>query len=143
MTKRQPNGQFPKGVSGNPKGCPTGSRNRVTLAAQNIIDDDAEAISRKAVDMAKLGDVHALRLVLERLLPPRKDRPLTLSLPKIKSTGDLVKIVNLVTQAVAKGEITPSEGAILSQMVEIQRRTLHTGDLESRLEAVEGRLAAK
>ena len=137
MSERKNNGQWNQGVSGNPKGCATGSRNRVTLAAQNVLDADAEAISRKALDMAMQGDVQALRLVMERLLPARKDRPLTLALPKIESTADLVTVVNLIAQAVGNGEITPAEGAVLSQMVEIQRRTLHTGDLETRLAALE------
>ncbi len=42
-----------------------------------------------------------------------------------------------ITQAVAKGEISPAEGAQLSNMVETQRRTLETGDLAKRLEALE------
>ena len=40
-----------------------------------LLDGEAEAITRVAVDKAKEGDTTALRLCLERILPPRKDRP--------------------------------------------------------------------
>jgi hypothetical protein len=71
---------FPKGRSGNPQGRPKGSLNQTTRAAQVILDGEAEVLTRKVVDLAQGGNVVALRLCLERLLPQRKDRPITFSL---------------------------------------------------------------
>src|SRR5262245_60454176 len=78
-------GRFPKGQSGNPNGRPRGSRNSVTLACEALLDGQAEALTQKAIQMALDGDVVALRLCMERIYPPRKDRPVTLSLPPITS----------------------------------------------------------
>jgi hypothetical protein len=54
---------FEKGESGNPAGRPPGSRNRATLLMESLMADDAEAIGRKAVAMAKEGDLAAIRPV--------------------------------------------------------------------------------
>lgn len=137
MSERKNNGQWPKGVSGNPKGTKTGSRHRVTVAAENVLTSDAEVISKKLVELAKAGDANALRLCVERILPVRKDRTILLKLKGIKRPGDLVKIMHQITQAVAHGEISPAEGAQLSNMVETQRRTLETGEVMKRIDALE------
>jgi hypothetical protein len=54
------------------------------LATEALLDGEAEAITRVAVERAKEGDATALRLCLERILPPRKDRPVSFSLPNLK-----------------------------------------------------------
>jgi hypothetical protein len=64
---------FRKEQSGNPAGRPKGARNKATVASETLLDGEAEAITRKAVEMALDGDTTALRLVMERILPPRKD----------------------------------------------------------------------
>ena len=58
---------FEKGESGNPAGRAPGSRNRATLLMESLMADDAEAIGRKAVEMAKEGDLAAIRLCVDRL----------------------------------------------------------------------------
>ncbi len=37
---------FQKGISGNPNGRPTGSRNKLTLMAEALLDDEAEELVR-------------------------------------------------------------------------------------------------
>lgn len=68
-THRQRGRPFPKGVSGNPAGRKAGTRNRATMAAEALLDGEAEALTRKAVELALQGDTVALRLCLERLCP--------------------------------------------------------------------------
>jgi Family of unknown function (DUF5681) len=63
-------GRFQKGRSGNPAGKPKVARHRATLAAEMLLDGEAEALTRKAVELALAGDVIALRLCLERILQP-------------------------------------------------------------------------
>src|SRR3954469_16604258 len=66
---------FQKGQSGNPSGKPKGTRHRVTMAAETLMEGEAEAITRKAIELAKEGDSPALRLCMDRIYPPRRDRP--------------------------------------------------------------------
>ena len=75
-------------MSGNPAGRLRGTKNRATKAAEELLEGEAEALTRKAVELALAGDTVALRLCLERLLPPRKSRRVTLT--GLSSPFDLI-----------------------------------------------------
>ena len=128
---------FQPGQSGNPAGRPKGARNKTTLAVEALLDGEAEAISRKAIAMAKDGDMTAIRLCMDRIVPPRKDRPIPFPMPKMETAADAVRASASVIAAVAEGELTPSEAAELTTMVEAFARTIEVADLETRLIALE------
>jgi hypothetical protein len=121
---------------GNP-GRPKGTKNKAGLAAQALLEGEAEALSRKAVELALSGDVTALRLCLERLLPPRKDRPVSLDLPRIESVADVVSTSAALIEAAALGEVTPSEATHLARLVEVHVRAIEVQELEQRLARLE------
>ena len=73
---------FQKGQSGNPKGRPKGARNKATLAMETLLNGEAATLTRKTVEMALAGDTTALRLCLDRIMPPRKDRAVLPSSPR-------------------------------------------------------------
>lgn len=52
---RTPKGQWRKGASGNPVGKPKGTRHKATQAAQVLLEGEAEALTRKAVEKALEG----------------------------------------------------------------------------------------
>jgi hypothetical protein len=128
---------FKPGKSGNPKGRPKGALNQTTRAAQELLDGEAQALTRKMVELAQAGNMAALKLCLERLLPKRKDRPIILKLPKVEAVGDIPKALGALLEAVAQGEITPGEGQSLAAMLEAYRKGLELTDLEARLTALE------
>src|SRR5271167_839746 len=64
---------FEKGRSGNPAGKPPGARNRATLAAEKLLDGEAEALTRKAIERANEGDGVALKMCLDRIIPVRRE----------------------------------------------------------------------
>jgi hypothetical protein len=113
---------FKPGESGNPLGRPRGARNRATVAAEALLDGEADALTRKAIDLALLGDTAALRLCLERILPPRKDRPLNFALPPESGPLDPAGAMRGIVVAMAGGQITPSEGMAAIQVIETCRR---------------------
>lgn len=135
MTTRKPG--FQPGQSGNPAGRPKGSRSRSTLAPEAIFEGEAEAITRKVIELALGGDTQALRMCLDRLAPPRKDRPVTFELPAIESAADLSRATSALLQAVAGGEITPGEAADLPKSVATHIQAIQATDLNERLLRIE------
>jgi Family of unknown function (DUF5681) len=117
---------FQKGQSGNPRGRRYGSRNRATLAAAALLDGEAEALTRKAVELALDGDPMALRLCLERILPPCRERPVRFALPPIESAADISAAMNTVTSALAGGKITPGEAERIAMVIETFARAINT-----------------
>ena len=130
---------FEKGRSGNPNGRPEGSRNKATILAQALFDGQAEELIQKCIQMALEGDSTAMRLCIERLVPPRKDRPVNLDLPKMECVEDTVNAMAVISSGVAEGELTPSEGQVLSGMVENYRKAIETTVLEERIRNLEKR----
>ncbi len=128
---------FEKGKSGNPNGRPQGSRNKATLACQELLDGEAEALARKAVDMALGGDIQALRLCLDRIVPPRKERAINLDLPEPGAAESLEAASSAVLMAVAAGDITPGEGQSLTAILEGRRKVLELTEIERRLSELE------
>ena len=133
---------FPRGNKYG-RGRPAGSRNRATIALQSLLDGEAEQITRKAVQLALKGDSTALRLCIERLIPPARDRKVKINLPSVTSAREMPGAIGTVITAVAHGRLTPTEGQAFSALLEFHRRALETADLEIRLEAVEQKLNTK
>ena len=141
--KRSRGRLFVKGQSGNPAGRPRGSMNRSTRAAQLLLDGEATALTRKAVELALAGDPTALRLCLDRTIAPRRDRSVELPLPPIDSAADILRAIKAVADAVGRGGITPAEGFALSQMIESFLRAIGASDFETRLRQLEEAHAAR
>ena len=134
-------GQFGKGTSGNPSGRPAGSRNHATLLMESILEGEAEQLTQKAIELALGGDITALRLCLERLIPPRKDRPIHLLLPPIENVQQISLAMTRVSAAIGEGEITPMEGEVLANILAAHKAVLVTGDLERRMDELEQRMS--
>jgi Family of unknown function (DUF5681) len=117
---------FEKGRSGNPSGGRPGSRNKATLAAAILLAGEAEALTRKAVELALAGDPTAMRLCIERLLPPCRERTVKFTLPPIESVSDISTAMQAVTAALPRGDITPGEAATIAAVVETFARAIET-----------------
>jgi hypothetical protein len=128
---------FIKGRSGNPAGRPVGARHKATVAAEALLDGEAEKLTRKAIEAGLNGDTTALRLCLERILPPRRDRPVNFDMPKLKTASDAVEAMSALTAAVAAGGLSPAEATELAKLVELFVRAIEAGNFEERLRALE------
>ena len=129
--------KFKKGRSGNPNGKPKGTRNKTTLAMEELLDGEAEIITRKAIEKAKEGDMAAIRLCLERILPTIKSRPIEIDLPPVETAEDITAAQGAVIAAMARGEITPDDASTVAGVLEAKRRALETVELEKRLDILE------
>lgn len=136
---KQASTRFVRGRSGNPAGRPRGARHKTTIAIEALLEGEAEGLTRKAIEMAKAGDTVALRLCLDRLAPPRKDAPVALDLPPVRSAADAVEASVSVLSAVAAGEITPDEAGRVMALLAAHKGIVEAGDLEARITALEAR----
>ncbi|SRR5712691_8642195 len=101
---------FEKGQSGNHAGRRTGRRNQATLAAAALLAGESEALTRKAVELALVGD---------------------------PSAADIAAAMKAVTSALARGAITPGEAATIAAVVDTFVRAIETSDFDRRLQLVE------
>jgi hypothetical protein len=136
--------KFQKGQSGNPNGRAKGSRNRATMLVEQIFDEKlfgvdrkADAIISKVIEQAANGDTACIRLCLDRIAPVRRDRPVCFALPNMNESKDAVNASAAIVAAVAGGELTPSEAAELSKVVDGYARSLQTVEFEERLSKLE------
>ncbi len=89
-TGRKQGHRWTAGKSGNPAGRAKGSRNAALLALDAIGSEAGKGIREAVVSAAKAGDMRAADILLRRLWPERKGRPVTLDLPAITAPGDIV-----------------------------------------------------
>jgi len=108
-------GKFKKGTSGNPSGRPLGSRNKATLLAEQLLDAEAEQLIAQVLTPAKKGNMQALRLCIERLIPVRKERLIQLDLPPARNLEEIAARCQSILAAVGEGRITPGEAQTVSE----------------------------
>ncbi len=125
-----------------PSGRPKGARNKSTVAAEALLDGESEALTRRCIDLAMEGDPTALRLCLSRILPVKRENPISLDLPALKDSQDSLRAIGTVLEAVGAGTITPSEGQAVASLLETHRRTFEVEELERRLEVLEAQQCA-
>jgi hypothetical protein len=130
-------GKFKKGFSGNPKGKRPGTRHKTTLAALALLSGEAEALTRVAIDKALEGDLTALKLCLDRIIPLTKDHPVDCKLPKICQVQDLPAFTGALLDAVSSGKLGPSEAEKLCKLVTAHREAIELFDFDMRISALE------
>src|ERR1700730_10222968 len=130
---------FKKGQSGNPAGPARGTRHKITMLAEKLLEDDRDAIVRAVIAAAKGGDPTAMRLCVERLVPLRKGRPVVFDLPAIETAADVANALGAIAGAMAAGELTPDEAGAVAGVIEAKRRAIETVEHEERLRKLEER----
>lgn len=121
------------------RGRPRGSRNKTTLMAQKLLDSYAEPLVMKCVHQAMHGDLRAMKLCMDRVLPARRDLPVKIGKLSMRTPEDVSKASDTVLHKVAAGHITPTQGQALADLIEGRRRTMETQDFDERLRAMEAR----
>ena len=119
------------------KGRPKGSRNKGKAEQQKILEEYAAPLMRKCVVLALKGDRTALRLCIDRVSPVRRDAPVSIRMPRIRSAGDIVAAAQQVTRSMAKGMLSPGEGEKMMNVLESQSRVIDNAVTESRIEKLE------
>ena len=137
QVERDEHGQFARGQSVNPAGRPPGARNHATVLAEQLFDGASGALANKALAMALEGDMAAMRLVLGRVIAPRRHRPSAFALPPLTGAADCVPAMAAIAAAVGDGAISAEEAGQFAQIVDGFLRALEAGEIEARLHRLE------
>jgi hypothetical protein len=123
---------------GNP-GRPRGSKNKTTRLLEELLGDEAEKLTRKAVELALGGNVRCLQFCIDRILPKRNGRPIEFPLPEVNNINDVVKAMAAITTGVNTGSLTAEEAGQLVNVLDAYVKILETRDYATRIEALESR----
>jgi hypothetical protein len=132
-----------------PRGCPfekgnggrkPGSKNRTTLVAEALLKGEETELVRKAIELAKAGDVPMLKFLLDRILP--RERSVRVDLPEMERADNAVDALGAIINAIGTGQVTPSEAAAFAALVGVYARTINVHELESRIDMIERNIRA-
>ena len=121
------------------RGRPRGSRNKRTIELQEMLNEHGTAVVKKCVFMALQGDVAAMRLCMERLLPPCKQSPAQFPLPLIATIAEIMQAQAAVLDGFSRGELTGAHAVTMSELLDKYRHSLETEQLDARLRVLEQR----
>ena len=106
--------------------------------ARDLLDGAAEDVVNKLIEQARLGERFALRLVMERVVPARRDRRVELAeLRAVSTASDLVTASGQVISLAAGGEISLEEAHAFMKLLAHQRAAVDAADLHTRVVALE------
>ena len=125
---RDGNGQFANGNRGGP-GRPRNAISRGAVELDEMGADMGKKLLRLMMDKALAGDMRAADVLLSRIWPARRGRPVEIDTPSIKAPPDYVSAAAGVANAVLRGEMTPHEGRAVSSMLEGQVKAIDYADI--------------
>jgi hypothetical protein len=133
---RSTGGRFANG-NGYGHGRPHGSRNNATIICEQLFDKSGRKLTKIAIEKAEAGDPWALRLAIERILPPRRERPRPFAYTTPRNAAEVPAAIDSILAQMADGALTASEGAAIISGIEALRSAYATADLEARVKALE------
>jgi hypothetical protein len=101
-----------------------------------------DGLTRKAVELTLAGDVTALRLCLERLVPPCREAPVNLDLPRLETRADAARVLSFLLAEAGRGEVTPGEAEKLAQLVSEHHKAVQLTEIEEKPARPEGSVGA-
>ncbi len=136
---RDKQGRFTKGNKAS-TGRVKGSRNHATTAALELMNGQLERITQGLIDAALDGDVTATKFIFDKLIAPCRENPLPeIALPSVTSAADMPSLTAAIIEAVASGELLPSQASALSSLVQNHAKALELTELEQRITALENK----
>jgi hypothetical protein len=128
---------FQKGVSGNPRGKPVGTRSPVTQFVSHMRTGEEALIARKIIDEAISGDGKMLAIAQGLLWPAPKSRAIKIDLGNVSDAKTALIAMGRIIAAMSDGTITADEANALAGPLERYLKTIEFAELEERIAALE------
>jgi hypothetical protein len=128
------------GISGNPAGRRPGTKTRKQALVESLFEGEVAEIAKKALELARAGNTECIRIVLDRVAPVRRGRPVHFKLPQVSDAADVVECFNGILRSCANGTLTIEEAQALASVVEAGSRAILVRELEDRIARLETRL---
>ena len=127
---------FKPGESGNPTGRPKGIQDRRTRL-RGLLEPHTTALVDKAVELALAGDVAAIKLCMDRLIPTVRPQELPVRFQCSGKTPS--EMANNVIAAASAGELAPDDASKILNALTGLIRIREVDELDKRVRALEGR----
>ena len=108
-----------------------------------MLEPYAEDLIQQVVDLAKGGDMAALKLCLDRLCAPLRATDRLIIIDGMENCKELSEKGDLILEYVATGDITPAEASSLMGAISSQAKIIEADELERRVSELENRNESK
>lgn len=105
--------------------------------AEALLESEMEGVVEAALNRALKGFPDGLKLVLDRLVPVRRERPVQIDLAPVETAADAAEATADITARVASGELTPREGKMIAALLESRVKLVQAAELERRVDELE------
>ena len=112
---------FKKGVGGNPNGRPKGSVNKYTQLARELLSSRGEEIVEVVIAKALKGDVHCLKMCMDRIVPAQKAVEIKHTKSEdglIINVGTSAQIEEMAKDKKLKNPKTKKDDVVIAELVE-------------------------
>jgi hypothetical protein len=134
-------GRFAPGSRANPRGKPVGARNRATILLDKLAERSAREVLQAVLTAAQAGDISAATLVLSRVWPPRRGRPIQIELPDLMQPNGAPMALAAIIKLTTNGAISPEEAGDVAKVIEAHQRATDMVELLHRIERLEATIA--
>jgi hypothetical protein len=104
---------------------------------QEMLEEKTEGLVDKLIKMALAGNIGALRLCLDRLVPAGTSGARVCEMPRFEKAADAVGAMAGVASAAVAGDVSADEAAKLAKVISLYVNTLEAHDFEDRLVKLE------
>lgn len=104
----------------------------------DLLEEHTEALFEKLLEKALGGDGPSLLFLAKRILP--RERTIRVQIPFLQNADDAVAAMTAVMRAVGEGDISPSEGAALTDIVKANREAIDLAEVLKKIEELKQKI---
>jgi len=125
-------GSFKPGTSGNPLGRPANTTPRAEF--RKLVNPDLPEIVKTLVEAAKAGDIQAIKVIYDRIVPPLRSTGADVSL---RLKGTLQARGETVINGLSRGAVAPEQAKEIMSTLAAQSKLVEQAEILDRIAQLE------